>query len=149
MKNIEAKCRRIWFAGVHLRDRHCQITGQSEDKHAHHLFGKGNWVLAFDMDFGACFNTHWHTMFHGTAGFQHGTPAEQKRLAMRTFIDRLVKIDDDRAAKIIRQTERTYQDVSSPCWENVLQWVTEQHKRIADEAHFNDDIEPAFGKTLP
>jgi len=148
MTSIEKKCRKLWGAGVCLRDGHCQLSG-SPVAEAHHLFGRDCWLLCYDMDFGILVSPHHHRMLHGTGGFQYGTPIEQKETTLKRLVDRLLQIDERRAAKIIKQWERPKPEVSSPCWDNVLQWVTEQHKKIEDEEKFDEDIEPSFGRTTP
>lgn len=140
MTTIEKQCRALWFKSIHTRDKCCQICGNTSDVHAHHLFHKANWLLALDVDYGACFCTEHHNQFHGTK--------EERDDAFDQFINRLSCVDFRRATKIIKQQNRPEPPPSTPCWPNVLLWVKDQHKKIANDVAWNQDCEPTYGKNV-
>lgn len=141
MKNIEKQCRQIAFAAAHLRDGCCQISGDSFDSHCHHLMGRHNWVLAFDVDYLICLSTEWH-------GKAHGAAAEKKEM-MDKLIARLMQLDEPRATKILKMQAGPKPPICEPVWSDVLTWVKVQYKKIEAAQQWTDDIEPAPGRTMP
>jgi len=146
-RRIRDECDEIWRAAIKARDKgRCQITGEfSETNPKHHIFGRGGWLLRLNVDYGVTLNDHWHTMFHGTAGFQHGTPAEQKHKAMEQLFARLSQSDERRAVKILKMWNGPRPITADPCWENVLKWVKDQAQAIGNDQWMNGDIEPQYG----
>lgn len=140
MTQIEEKCRTIWFRAVHTRDRVCQVCGAAYSVEAHHLFGRDNWPVAYNIKFGVGLCGKHHREFDG--------PADLREKVWDRFIRRLEIIDPERAALVLRTRESPPPIVHNPDWQSILEWVKDQYDVICREAAYNDDLEPAFGKTI-
>ncbi len=139
MKAIERKCRKIWFAGVHLRDPWCIISG-AQNAEAHHILGRNNWPLAYNMDFGVCLSPYWHRAVEGKEKIS-------KEDAFDKMIARIIDVDGPRAEKILKMHNGPKPKVTEPDWHFILAWVKDQYKAIEDMKQWMDaDIAQEHGR---
>ena len=140
MNRVEEKCRVLWFKSVHTRDKVCQVCGVGYSTQAHHLFGRDNWPVAYNVKFGVGLCPKHHREFEA--------PADLREKVWDRFIRRLEIIDPDRAALILKTRESPPPIVHNPDWESILEWVTGQYNEIVEQAAYTDDIEPSYGRTI-
>lgn len=139
MKHIELQCRKIWFAGVHLRDPWCIISG-AQNPEAHHVMGRNNWPLAFNMDFGVCLSPYWHRAVEGKE------PKITKEEAFDEMIARIIDVDEPRAMKILKRREAPELKITEPNWPVVLKWVKRQYATIEAAKQYTEDLEPDWNR---
>ena len=140
MTEREQQCRTLWFKAVHKRDRCCQICGVAYSVEAHHLLGRSNWPIAYNVKFGVCLCPKHHRMFDSAAA--------QRAEAWDKFIGRLELTDPERTALIIKTKESPPPLMRNPDWDDVLAWVKDQYLEIEKDAAWTDDIEPTYRSTI-
>jgi hypothetical protein len=131
-------CLKKWAACVLNRDRYCQCCGATGELDPHHLFGRVNWHVAFDVRFGVGVCRACHDVWHGPENSD----------AWERFLGRLRLCDESRALLIETTRETPPKMLPAPDWMDVGRWLDDQRKEIENQVRWNDDCEPIYGKTI-
>lgn len=115
-KSLKKECDEIWSKIVKLKaGMKSEISGKTESLHSHHIVGKPNYRLRYEIENGICLTAGEHFFGIHHTGRQKEYESKIKRVKGKDIYDRLEKLKGDNSKTNLKLVKIYLQEELKKC----------------------------------